>query len=199
MFNSERDASDVIQDESKDRTARWPRSKLFLFIGVWMVGIGIFIQVMAAAPTLTCRKESAAATSCVVTRSILFRLVPIGSEHIPGVRGARSVEQRGTRRSRTRSYHVMLDTAAGECHVGSSYDVYAAIELVHSINQKLAAGAPIDASFGFAFLDWTLRTFGLIASLGGVGPALAGLIALRRGQVAHVTNADCGGLPGCRS
>ncbi len=174
-----------MPDEPKEGTPPRSRPKLLLLIGVWMVGIGIFIQVMSPAPTLACGRESPTATSCVVTRSILFGLIPIGREHIAGVRGARSVEQIGASRGRTRSYHVMLDTAAGERHVGASFDVYAAIELVHSINQKLAAGAPFEASFGFAFLDWALRSFGLVASLAGVGTALTGLIALRRERAAQ--------------
>ena len=80
---------------------------------------GIVLQFMSATETLTCRLETsgAAATtaSCVVSRRILFGLVPIGTEAIAGVRAARSKGRGPTGRGRDGwAYHVVLDAASGD-------------------------------------------------------------------------------------
>jgi hypothetical protein len=185
MFNMNRE-TDVVHDESTDRTTRLPRSKVYFFTGPYAIVIGIGLQFWLAAPTLTCRPESPGAMSCVVTRSMFFGLVPIGSEQIAGVRGARIAESRGAATSGRGRYWVVLDTTAGARDVGSSFDVDAAAGLLNAITQSLSAGAPLDgASFSFGLFDWGARTFGLIGILYGVGMVVAGLIARRREQAAQ--------------
>jgi hypothetical protein len=186
MFNLRGDAPDVVvPEEPKDTPAlRTRRARILLVLGVWMVGVGLFALYMSPVPTLACRPESPTTASCVVSRTILFGLIPLGDEQIAGVRGARSVERIGTGRRSSRSYHVMLDTPDGERHVGSSSDVDPAIELVHLIKLKVAAGAPFQASFGISFMDWLFRCFVLVLSLAGVGTAVAGLIAMLRARAA---------------
>jgi hypothetical protein len=186
MFNLRGDAPEmVVPEEPKDTPAlRTRRARILIFVGVWMFGASCLIHYMSPVPTLACRPESRTTASCVVTRTIFFGLIPRGSVHIAGVRGARSVEHIGVGRRSSNSYHVMLDTPDGERRVGSSFDVDPAIEMVHLIKLKLAAGAPFQTTFSFSFMDWLVRSLGLVLSLASVGTAVAGLIALRRARVA---------------
>jgi hypothetical protein len=181
MFGSEREQSDVVAVE------RVPppgvrRSRHILFVGVYVVAIGLVCHWFLPTTTLTCRQHASPTASCVVSERMLLGLLPTGTEQIADLRGARTVVRPALERTSEPSYRVVLDTAAGEHEMIWSHSREAADALVRTINERLPTGAPFEASLGFAFYDWGLRALALFVIAGGAAFAGMGLSGLRRAQ-----------------
>jgi hypothetical protein len=161
--------------------AEWLRSLppwQLLVMGVPPLAATIVLHVMTAGWTLACR--TASTTSCVVTERVLFGLVPIGREEIAGVRAARVVIIRSTRRSPGNyRYRVTLDTAGGEHGLAATSSLEAAYGAVNEINEAIRTrAARFETSLGIVLFDALVRLVVLLLSV-----VCAGLTVVRLGRL----------------
>jgi hypothetical protein len=179
LFTSDRGQPEIDAGAAEPRPN--PRGfRIMLLAGAYFVAGGLFLQWYLAPAALACGQRRAAAATCVVRHHMLLGLVPAGTEPLSGVRAARMDITRSLRERHRSTYHVVLETAGGEHTLASSRSLEAAHGLAGTINQRLQAGQPFEAALEFAFLDWALRTSGLVLIAGGIVFAARGLWGLQR-------------------
>jgi hypothetical protein len=148
---------------------------------VYSIVLGLGLQWFLPTTTLRCQSRSTTTAACVVDERMLLGLVPKTTADVAGVRGARTVVHKGFRPNQEgHTYRVVLDTTAGEQEITWSKSFETAYDLATSINEGLRAGAPFEASLGFAFFDWAYRAFALFALAAGAVFAWMGLAGYRR-------------------
>ena len=179
LFTPERAQPEV--DAGPPEATPNPRGfRIMLLAGAYFVAGGLFIQWYLAPATLDCGPRVSAAAACIVRYHMLLGLVPAGTERLSGVRAARMTISRPLRDRHRSTYHVVLDTAGGERAIASSRSLEAAHGLAGTINRRLKAGQPFQATLDFAFFDWALRSSGLVLAAGGIIFAARGLLGLQR-------------------
>jgi hypothetical protein len=164
---------------------RRPKPSHMVVAGIPAMAVGIVLQIMTATETLTCRLETSAATpataSCVISRRVLFGLVPIGTEAVAGVHAARNRSGNSLRRPERRVFHVVLDGASGEYVMAGSRSNEAVGTMIRNVNEALRTRAPrFELSLGFVLEDAFLRLGAVLVTLFAAGFVAAGLAGLRR-------------------
>jgi hypothetical protein len=152
--------------------------------GPCFVAAGLLLQWYLSTATLVCGPRAPEGAACVVHHHMLLGLVPTGTEPLSGVTSARYEVWKHIRKNRSSTFRVILQTAGGEYRLASTRGLEAAHGLAGTITQRLKAGAAFEASLGFAFYDWALRTAGLLGMAAGAGLAARGLHGLRRAAAA---------------
>ena len=180
FIDDEPEASDTVEQPTAADLQR--RRWLLRLIGVYFIGMALFLQWWAPATTLRCEAPASGAASCVVSDHMLLGLVETGTATLSGVRGARMVPRPIPSKRYLDRYHVVLQMAGGpQRDMTSSSGFYAADQLARTIDERLRAGAAFEASIGFTVWDWE-RPFLLVMIANGAWMAVLGQLGYRRSR-----------------
>ncbi len=183
LFDSEASA-DVPAPEAGPSRRQMPAWSL-LYSAVLALGLGLFFQVRNATVAIACRQEGGPSFSCSIERRALLGTLSIGTEHVTGVRRARTIGRAGYRnRPENAAFAVVLDTAEGERDAGRSEMGESAYAFTNAINHHIDTGAArFEETLPFDVFDGMVRLFGLLLILLGAGMAVFAVVRWR--QSAH--------------